>query len=86
MNEIDNDEMDRRLARCFQAVFPDLANDAVPGASTATIATWDSIASITLMNVVQDEFGLEVDLDELAELDSFERYHSYLRGRLQMAR
>jgi len=79
------DETRARLTKCFEVVFPDLPQDAIAGASTATVATWDSIAAITLMNVVQDEFGLEIDLDDLADLDSFENLHSYLQKRLQAA-
>ena len=79
------DETHDRLMKCFAVVFPDLSQDAIAGASTATVAAWDSIAAITLMNVVQDEFGLEIDLDDLADLDSFANLHSYLQKRLQAA-
>lgn len=79
------DETTQRLTKCFQVVFPDLPEDAVRGASTATVAAWDSVAAITLMNVVEDEFSIEMDLDDLANLDSFEKLHSYLQKRLQVA-
>jgi acyl carrier protein len=72
------------LVRCFQIVFPDLPQDGVAGASTATVAAWDSVAAITLMNVVEDEFGIEMDLDDLANLDSFAKLYSYLQKRLQV--
>ena len=74
-----------RLLKCFQVVFPDLPQDAVAGASPATVAAWDSVAAITLMNVVEDEFSIEMDLDDLANLDSFETLYSYLQKRLQVA-
>ena len=32
------------------------AADEIPAASTATVANWDSVAAITMMNVVEDEF------------------------------
>jgi len=79
------DETRRRLTNCFQVVFPDLPDDAIATASTATVANWDSVAAITLMNVVEDEFGLEMDLDDLADLDSFEKLNGYLLKRLQVA-
>jgi acyl carrier protein len=37
------------------------------------------------MNVLEDEFSLEMDLDDLADLDSFEKIHAYLQRRLQVA-
>jgi acyl carrier protein len=79
------DETRRRLTNCFQTVFPDLPEAQIATASTATIAEWDSVAAITLMNVLEDEFGFEMDLDDLAELDSFEKVYSYLQKRLQVA-
>jgi len=75
----------QRLAKCFEIVFPDLPRAEIAGASTATLQAWDSVAAITLMNVVEDEFGLQIDLDDLASLDSFENLHSYLQKRLQAA-
>ena len=79
------DETQQRLTKCFRLVFPDLPQDAIAGSSTATLAAWDSIATITLMNVVEDEFGVEMDLDDLANLDSFEKLHSYVQARLPVA-
>ena len=49
------------------------------------MANWDSVAAITLMNVIEDEFGMEMDLDDLADLDSFEKLHAYLQKRQQVA-
>ena len=79
------DDTRDRLTKCFQVVFPDLPQDRVAGASTETVAEWDSVASITLMNVVEEEFAIEMDLDDLANLDSFEKLYSYLHKRLQVA-
>jgi len=79
------DETRRRLTNCFQTVFPDLPEAQIATASTSTVASWDSVAAITLMNVMEDEFGFEMDLDDLAELDSFEKIYAYLQKRLQVA-
>ncbi len=79
------DETRQRLTNCFQVVFPDMPAEEIPTASTATVASWDSVAAITLMNVMEDEFGMEMDLDDLAELDSFAKIHSYLLKRQQVA-
>ncbi|HKD86228.1 MAG TPA: acyl carrier protein [Terriglobales bacterium] len=79
------DDTRQRLTNCFQVVFPDLPQEALATASTATVAAWDSIAAITLMNVIEEEFGFQMDLDDLADLDSFEKVYSYLQKRLQVA-
>lgn len=79
------DETRQRLTNCFQTVFPDLPEAEIATASTSTLAAWDSVAAITLMNVIEDEFGFEMDLDDLADLDSFDKVYSYLQKRLQVA-
>ena len=79
------DEIRQRLTKCFQVVFLDLPQEAIPGASTDTLAAWDSVSAITLMNVVEDEFGVKLDLDDLAGLDSFEKFYSHLQQRLPVA-
>jgi len=79
------DDTRQRLTNCFQVVFPDLSPQAIASASTTTLAAWDSVAAITLMNVVEDEFRVQMDLDDLASLDSFDKFYSYLQKRFQVA-
>ena len=79
------DDTRKRLIGCFQVVFPDLPEAHIPIASQATVAAWDSVAAITMASVIEDEFGVELDLDDLADLDSFEKIHTYLEKRLQVA-
>ncbi len=79
------DDTGKRLAGCFQVVFPHLREVDIPSASQQTVAAWDSVAAITMMNVIEDEFALQMDLDDLADLDSFVKVHAYLQKRLQVA-
>ena len=78
------DETQKRLANCFRVVFPDLPEAEIFSASQETVAAWDSVAAITLVNVIEEEFGVELDLDDMAKLDSFSRISDYLQGRLQV--
>jgi len=64
-------EIEKRLKECFRTVFPDLPEAQISSASQATVSTWDSIATVTLVNMIDQEFGIELDLDRLSELDSF---------------
>jgi acyl carrier protein len=68
----------KKLKNCFRTVFPGLPEDSIPNASTASVAGWDSVAGITLLNVIEEEFQIEVDFEKLAELNSFESLAEYL--------
>jgi acyl carrier protein len=67
------------LTSCFQTVFPNLPAGQIATATQQSVAAWDSTAAIMLINVIEDEFGLQVDFDRLADLDSFERICAYLK-------
>ena len=73
------DPIATRLSNCFQTVFPNLPAKDIPAATQKTVAAWDSTAAIMLVNVIEDEFGVQVDFDRLGELDSFESICTYLR-------
>lgn len=79
------DELKDRLIKCFQIVFPDLPEAELPHLTQATAQAWDSVAAITLLNVLEDEFAIEMDLDQVANLDSFEKIYASLQERLEAA-
>ena len=79
------DDVKAKLVECFQIVFPDLKEKDIPAASQDTVADWDSVAAITLVNVIEEQFGIEMDLDQIADLDSFEKVRAYLEQRQQPA-
>jgi acyl carrier protein len=71
-------ETRERLRRCFSAVFPALSGDQLDSASPSSLAAWDSVASVTLFAVVQEEFALEIDVQEMPGLLSFASLLKYL--------
>lgn len=75
------DSTEKRLARVLETVFPDLPPEKVRTASQDSVQNWDSVAAITLMNLVEEEFGIEMDFDDLGELTSFPTILKYLEGR-----
>ena len=60
-----------RVAVCFSNVFPGIKPDEIPGASTASLAAWDSVAHVTLLSSVAEEFGLDLEMDDFEELVSY---------------
>jgi len=73
------DPIATRLSNCFQTVFPNLPAGEIASARQSALPAWDSTAAIMLVNVIEDEFGIQVDFDRLAELDSFESICQYLK-------
>ena len=73
------DDLEGRLVRCFSSVFSDLTPEQIRAASVESVAAWDSLASVTLIAVVQQEFRIPIDLMDLPELVSFEAVQNFVR-------
>ena len=77
------DELKSRLARCFLAVFPNLAASEVETAMPASVSSWDSVATLNLLLVIQEEFGVEIEFADLMDGLSYQRIVAYLQGQNQ---
>ena len=53
-------EQESRLVRCFGDVFPWLTPEQVRNVNAESSEIWDSLTAVTLVAVVQEEFGLEI--------------------------
>jgi len=73
------DEMEKRLAACFSAVLPDLSPEEIRQASPTSVEGWDSVATVTLLAVVEEEFGITIDEEDPARFDSFKNILAYLQ-------
>ncbi len=73
------DNLEHRLVRCFSSVFPELSEDQIRNASVDSVADWHSLASVTLISVVQEEFGVQVGLTDLPNLVSFSAVQNYVQ-------
>lgn len=73
------DELEKRLASCFLTVFPELPCDEITHASPTTVRAWDSVAVVTLIAVVEEEFGINIEVEDPGQFDSFQRFLTYLR-------
>lgn len=71
-------DVDDRLTRCFASVFPDLSPDEIRAASIEFVPTWDSLAAVTLVAVLEQEFDIQIDIMELPELTSYLAVRGYL--------
>jgi acyl carrier protein len=72
------DKQQTRLAGCFLTVFPELRADEIVGASTASVGNWDSVAGVALIAAVEEQFGINIEIDDLARFNSFKGFLDYL--------
>ncbi len=75
-------DLEQRLAGCLLTVFPDLSPEQFSDASTLTVKAWDSVATLTLLMLIEEEFGVPTDYDKVEELVSYRNILSYLGARM----
>jgi len=73
------DDLEARLLRCFAVILPDIPEQELCQARMSSVTAWDSMVTITLINVVEEEFGVQIGLEDVEHLVSFEDYRDYLR-------
>jgi len=66
------DNVRDKLERCFALAFPKLDPRQYATASTQNVSEWDSIAQVTLLTLIGEEFGREIDFEEFEGATSFE--------------
>jgi acyl carrier protein len=71
-------DIQARLTRCFAAVFPNISDHQITNASLDTMEGWDSVAAVTLLTTVEEEFGIEFDAEILGSLTSYQSILDYL--------
>ena len=73
------DSQQARLTRCFSAVFPELGEQEIFQASLTSVEGWDSVATVTLLALVEEEFGISFDPQDVDHLVSFEGILDHVR-------
>jgi acyl carrier protein len=71
-------DVDDRLTRCFVSVFPGLSPDEIRAASVESVPAWDSLAAVTLIAVLEQEFDTQIDLMQLPEFTSYDAVRTYM--------
>ena len=77
---IDENELSERLSKCFQVVFPELDPSHIEDADMTNTARWDSVNHIMLITVIGEEFGVDLDLEDLDRLTSFKKLRDSVAG------
>jgi serine O-acetyltransferase len=71
-------ELESRLVHCFAAAFGNLSPEEIRRADVTTLAEWDSVASMTLVALIEEEFQLRIDVSDIPRLRSFPYILNYL--------
>jgi acyl carrier protein len=74
-------ETKERVALCFSNVFPAIRHDEIPRASMASLAAWDSLAHVTLLSSIAEEFGLNFEMEDFEQLISYALIVDYLESK-----
>ena len=77
-NSANLSDIENRLASSFEAVFPGLSPEQARSADQDSLDEWDSVATISLVNVIEEEFGIDLDFEEAVELTSFRAIADHL--------
>ena len=71
MNDRSNRE---RLRDCFRAVFPDASDAELEAASVTAMQGWDSVAQVTVVTLVEEEFGVTIPPEQYGDVNSFSAF------------
>lgn len=72
------DEIGHHLTRCILSIFPSLTDDEIRRSDVSQLAAADSLAAVTLIALLNEEFDANLDLEELLRLGSFDAVRKYL--------
>lgn len=78
-------DIQKRVIRCFANVFPNLREEEIQRASTSSLAAWDSVAHVTLLSAIAEEFGQTFELEDFEELVSYQLIVDHLENKARQA-
>lgn len=70
--------LDERLVRCISSVVPTMTEESIRAVDVASLMDVDSLAAVTLLTLINEEFGVDMDLDNLLKLGSFKAVQQFL--------
>jgi acyl carrier protein len=76
---IKENQIREKLDHCFSLAFPHMPPAQRPTASVDNTQGWDSVAQVTLLTLIGEEFAIEIDFEEFEGATSFEALAARLR-------
>jgi len=78
-------EIELRLIRCISSSFPELTEPEIRAWDASRVMDIDSLAAVTLVALLDEEFGVELDLNDLLTLGTFSSIEAYLSAHITLA-
>jgi acyl carrier protein len=76
---VDDVSIKEELSKCFSAVFPQLSPAQIATATLENTSGWDSVAQVTILTLIREKFGVDIDFERFEGADSFSRIVAVLR-------
>ena len=76
-------DVEERLKECFSTTFPNLSADEILRCSTASVANWDSLATVTLVSLIEEEFAVTIAPEEYEYIVSFDLVNQCLKSKTE---
>jgi acyl carrier protein len=74
--------IDLRVLDCFRSVFPDRSDDELRALDQSAVDYWDSLAALSLLTVVEEEFDLTIDDESIDAMTTFQKVCDAIRERV----
>jgi len=74
------ERLTKRLSRIFAKTFPSLDVSDAPACTMETVTGWDSVATLTLFMQCEEDFGIRIGYDRIAETRSFADLFKLVEG------
>jgi acyl carrier protein len=71
-------ELELRLIRCISSIFPELTETEIRTWDASLAMEIDSLAAVTLVALLDEEFGVDLDFNDLLTLGTFTSIEEYL--------
>ena len=74
-------ETEERLAICFKSTLPELSLADIPKANPDSVPGWDSVTTVTLLAVIEEEFGTIITIEDVGSDFSFQGILTCIKNR-----
>jgi acyl carrier protein len=82
---MDHEAIERRIRQVMAGVFAVEEEHINTETSISSLEGWDSLHHVSLMMALEQEFGLQIDIDDAVEMTTYpvvcEKLGGYLKGR-----